>query len=190
MKGYWVGAALTFAIVTASEPAHACMIFGGLDLNDIHYADVVVIGRISNYKIVIDTVVRQKRKEMLASSPDMPVELRKILTEQTVFLSDYARFDVQVDEVLVGKAPKTLSVTWDNSTFGEPEKLSAGPFLIALRDPSSGLPPLRGPSATILSNPEPGSLTVLQAPCSKAFIFENSGEKADAVRQILGARSK
>ena len=74
---------------------------------------------------------------------------------QESLLPDYARFDVQVKEVLVGRAPNRLSVTWDNSTFGEPEQMAAGPYLIALRRPGSASPPLRGPSATIFPTPDP-----------------------------------
>jgi hypothetical protein len=105
-------------------------------------------------------------------------------------MSDYAAFEVQVDKVLLGKAPHRLSVTWDNSTFGEPKSMGAGPYLFALRRPSSPTPPLRGPSATILPNREPGSLTVLQAPCSSPFIFEGASRQAREIRQILGERSR
>ena len=115
----------------------------------------------------------------------MSSELRKSLEQQTSYLSDYARFDVVVDEVLVGKAPKTFSVTWDNSTFGEPETLPSGPYVIALRDPAAAMPPIRGPSATIVANPDPGTLTLLQAPCSSPFMFESTSEEAAAVRKLL-----
>jgi hypothetical protein len=77
-------------------------------------------------------------------------EGRKLLSEQKGFLDDYARFDVLVDEVLVGNPPKVLTVTWDNSTFSESDKLGEGPFLIALREPGARTPPLRGPSATVM----------------------------------------
>lgn len=185
MQSSWTAAALTFVMMSAAVPAHACRISVPLDLDDVQHADVVVVGRITKYEIVLDRIARQNRQIMLAKSPQMPPELRKIWESQTRFLSDYARFEIVVDEVLAGKARKTLSVTWDNSTFGEPESMPSGQFLIALRDPSSRLPPLRGPSATILPNRELGSLTVLQAPCSSAFIFESAGEQAGAIRRIL-----
>jgi hypothetical protein len=86
-----------------------------MELADIKYADVVVVGHISNYTIVRDPS----------------------------FFSDHSRFDVLVDEVLIGKAPRTLTVIWDNSTFSEPETMPSRPFLIALRDSSSKRPPFR-----------------------------------------------
>jgi len=161
MKSCFHLTAFIFGIVTASGPGEACMMMARIDLQDVRYADTVVIGQIDDYRIVLDPVARKQRRELLASSPNMSQELRKAFTEQKGFLSDYARFEVRVEKVLVGKPVKSLSATWDNSTFGEPEKLGPGSFLIALRDPRSKRPPLRGPSATILPSPEPGLLTVL-----------------------------
>lgn len=148
-------AALFVALASAGAPAHACMVHAPLELTDIKYADVVVVGRISNYAIAPGA------------------------------FAGYARFDVLVDEILVGTVPPSFAVTWDNSTFAEPEVMPSGPFLIALRDSRSGMPPLRGPSATILPNPETGSLTVLQAPCSDAFIFARESNEASIALQIL-----
>ncbi|MEA3014077.1 MAG: hypothetical protein QOD42_2622 [Sphingomonadales bacterium] len=159
-----------------------------LNVYDIRYADVVVLGRIVDYRIVLDPIARRDRRNMLAHSPGMRVEERRRLRRQTSFLSDYARFDVMVDDVLVGRAGAMLIVTWDNSTFDEPRSMPPGPFLIALRDPGSRSPPLRGPSATILPNREPRSLTVLQAACSSPFIFESASNEAAAVRWILAQR--
>jgi hypothetical protein len=155
-------------------------------LNDISYADVVLVGRVSNYKIIRDIEFRQK---MLAN-PNLSLDRRKFFEGQNGILSDYARFEVQVEEVLVGKVPTTISVTWDNSTFGEPEEMADGPFLIALRQPGSKMPPLRGPSATILPSREPESLTVLQAPCAAPFIFGSTSDKAQTIRGILNAKNR
>lgn len=101
-------------------------------------------------------------------------------------LPDYARFEVQVEKVFFGRAPRTVSVTWDNSTFGEPDQLASGPYLIALRRPGS----VRGPSGTVLPGPVREALTLLQAPCSRAFIYEVASEEARGVRRLLDARSK
>jgi hypothetical protein len=167
------------ALVVASEPALACRIPAQLELKYVKYADLVVAGRIANYKIVLDQEARRERRKMLARSPNMSPELRKALEGQTNFLSDYARFDVIVDRVLFGIAPKAISVTWDNSTFSEPTAIAPGRYLVALRNPS----------ATELPNGEPGTLTVLQAPCAPAFIFGSDSAQATALRKVLGAGS-
>lgn len=178
-------AALVLAMAAASAPAQACMISAPLALENITHADLVVSGQIVNYKIVLDQEVRRERKKMLARSSGMSPETRKSLKAQTDFMSDYATFDVVVDTVLVGKAAKVLTVTWDNSTFGEPETMASGRYLVALRDPSSKTPPLQGPSATFLPNKKPELLTVLQAPCAPAFIFREGDSKAKEVRKLL-----
>lgn len=161
-----------------------------LELDDIKYASVVVIGRIVDYEIVLDQAVRKKWKEMLERSADKSTESWRLDSEQKRFLSDYARFKVLVDKVLVGQPPNVISVTWNNSTFGEPEKMKEGPYLIGLREPGSKSPPLRGPSATILPSPEPKSLTVLQAPCAPAFILEATSAEAKKIREMLGGAAK
>src|SRR5687767_519913 len=104
------------------------------ELPDVRFADVVVVGRIANYRIVLDQEIRGQRRQSLAK-PNLSPYLRRLYETQTSFLSDYARFDILVDEVLVGRAGRRLTVTWNNSTFSEPASMAAGPFLIALRNP-------------------------------------------------------
>lgn len=185
--GWWAiaaAAASAFAFPTAS---HACRVYVRATLEDVRFADVVVVGRVSGYRIVRDEAFRRR---MLAS-PRLSPDLRKIYSDpRETLLSDYARFEIRVEEVLAGSAPGRLSVTWDNSTFGEPDRMAPGPYLIALRRPTSARPPLRGPSATILPNPDPKALTLLQAPCSGAFIYEVGSEEARTIRNLLKARSR
>lgn len=176
---------LTMIVLFTGHSAQACVMRAKLDLRDVQYADTVVVGRIENYRIVLDEAVRKDRRKWLAESKDTPPKVREILTNQKGFLTDYARFDVIVDEVLFGKPQESFSATWDNSTFGEPEKLGPGPFLIALRDPKSRMAPLRAPSATIFPNREPDLLTLLQAPCANAFLFEVGSEEATEIRRII-----
>ncbi len=90
-----------------------------------------------------------------------------------------------MDEVLAGHPPQVIPATWDNSTFAEPEAMKAVLYLIGLREPRSKTPPLRGPSATILPSPEQNSLSVLQAPCAPAFIFEATSAEAQAIQGLL-----
>jgi hypothetical protein len=181
---------MILATILAAKPANTCLAASGLKLDDIKYASVVVIGRIVDYEIVLDQKVRQERKEMLDRSTNKSSEYWRMMSEQKHFLSDYARFRVLVDKVLVGNSPSIISVTWNNSTFGEPEKMKKGPYLIGLREPGSKSPPLRGPSATILPSPDPKSLTVLQAPCAPAFILESTSAEAKTIKKMLGGAAK
>ena len=181
----WVLAVAASAAAWVPAPSHACRMYVQPNLEDVYYADVVVIGRVSNYRIVRDEAFRRR---MLAS-PSLPADMRRLYEDpRQSLMTDHARFDIQVDDVLVGGAPARLSVTWDNSTFGEPDQMPDGPYLIALRRPGSATPPLRGPSATIMPSPDPDALTLLQAPCSSAFIYEIGSDEARTVRGILDAR--
>lgn len=140
MRVFWF-ATLNIVTMLSATPSFACAMQAQRDLDDIKYADVVVVGRIVNYQIVRDPVARQRYRDMLARSP----KLREVMPkEPRGFMTDYARFDIVVSEVLRGRAPDRLAATWDNSTFGEADGMGPGTFLIALRDPKSPMPPLRG----------------------------------------------
>jgi hypothetical protein len=149
-------AALFVAMTLAASPVHACIVIVSVELTDIEYADVVVVGRIGHYEIVGD--------------PDR--------------IGSYAKFDVLVDEVLLGNAAQKISVTWDNSTFAIPKTAPSGSLLIALRDPGSEMPPLRS-TGTIFPSPRSDLLTVLQASCSSPFMLASGSEEAKSIRQML-----
>ena len=161
-----LGAAMV-ALVVSAQNAPACVMHAGIDYQDIFQADLDV----SNYTIIRPT------------------------NETGRVIAEYARFDIRVRERLLAPAdsdlqiPSNLTVTWDNSTFSEPEvmesKRGSRGFLIALRDPASALPPQRGPSAFIAPTPEPEFYTVFQAPCATAFIFEMDSLVGIALRQVL-----
>jgi hypothetical protein len=164
------------ALLAAAAPAQACRMAARLDPGDVRFADLVVVGRIADYAIIPDEAGRERLRRLYPNEAHDGV------------IGDYARFTILVDEVLAGQAGRRLVATWDASTFREPPTMPPGPYLIALRDPRSALPPLRGPSATILPNREPGRLTVLQAPCAPAFIFPVGGADAAQVRSLVATR--
>lgn len=161
-----------------------------MPVDDIGAADLVVVGRVANYRIVLDTAVREKRRKQLENSPDMSPERRKSLSEQKSFLSDYARFDILVDEVLLGKVGKTVSVVWQNSTFSEPEAMAPGPYLIALQRTSIPTAP-PGSGDDVPPHLETGLWTMLQADCAAPFMYpvtrEQTAAAIKALRQHLRA---
>ena len=179
--------AVAAGLAATSGSANACIVSVPPRLEDASYADLVVIGQIENYRIIRDEAFR---REMLARPNLSPEDRKHYENPKTSLLSDYARFEIKVESVLAGHASGTLSVTWDNSTFGEPDQTKPGRYLIALRRPGSASPPLRGPSATILPSPDPSALTVLQAPCSGAFIYEAESNAAQSIQEILTAKRK
>jgi hypothetical protein len=137
-----------------------------MELSDALEADAVVVGQVVEYEIV----------DVGDRGP----------------LPNYARFKIDVQKVVSGdisqnlNTDNTLTFTWDNSTFGEPENFEhRHPFLFALRSPISPLPPLRADSGVILPTLEKSFLTVLQAPCAGAFIFEESSPQSKMLQQAL-----
>jgi hypothetical protein len=185
MKHLSIVAGLMLAMACIAGPAQACFSSPPINFDDVRNADVVVIGRIANYRIVRDQAARRDRRRMLANSPDMPADERRRMASQTEFLTDHARFDIRVEQTLVGRAGRVITVNWDNATFGEPRSMPSGPYLIALRHPISGMAPARGPGTA----PEPirdsRTLTILQMGCSAPFIIESGSEQADAIRAVL-----
>ena len=138
------------------HPTYASRHTSHFEIEDIKYADLIVIGRVSNYRIIRDL---EFRKSMLAN-PNLASGLRlHYENPNTSLLSDYAVFNVEISEIIKGAAPNKIAVTWENSTFSDPALLESGPYLIALRDPQSTIPPLWGSSATIWPNKEPERLT-------------------------------
>ena len=145
MYRYWFFLALALGLVVG-EPALACRTEHRIVLEDVLKASVVVVGRISNYRVI---------------------------SGSTRSSAEYARFDIQVDEFLVGRTTRRISISWTNSTFNVPRELGAGLYLIALQGPAT--------------NPhyEIGSYNLLQAHCAEPFLFDSTGRSAMAVRRIL-----
>lgn len=161
-----VALAAGLAIATAG-PAVACRVNQPLNLNDVTQVDLVVVGTISDYEIVLDQQAREERRRQLADNPDMPAALRQALERQDSYLSDYARFTITVDEVLVGDAPRTLVVALESGASGQPP----GPRLFAL---SAGS---RGRTDTLW--------TVWQRPCAPPFMIEADSPDALTVRRLV-----
>lgn len=158
MKLVQAALATALALATAS-PAHACRVEAMLDLTEVQYADLVVVGRIVGYQRVVE--------------------------RETRFSNEYARFSIDVNEALVGNPPKSISVTWNNSTFAEPKEMKPGPFLIALRNPRPDFPPSGGSNTEVRPDPETQPMTVLQSPCAPPFIFDASSKEAQDVRRLV-----
>lgn len=179
------GLTVLLAGLSFGQPAQACAVFVPRNPDDIRHADVVVIGKIVNYHIVLDQAARRQRQQMLANAVYMPPKYRDLLSKQESFLSDYAEFDVIVEKTILGKSKKILNVTWQNSTFGEPTTMPPGPYLIALSRPTSA-PPLRGQTRNISNLQNRTAFTPVQAVCSSPFILQNKTDQDDALRRLSG----
>jgi hypothetical protein len=70
--------ALAAMLAAGARPAEACIMRSETTLDDVRSADLVVVGKISNYEIVLNQEIRRKRKEQLAD-PNLPLSIRQIL---------------------------------------------------------------------------------------------------------------
>jgi len=158
--------------------ASACILSANQDLNDISSADMVVVGKIQNYQIVEDTIateaVRNGRTEFLEN---VPVNLKDTHNNEAEISVEYARFEIEVDEVLLGTVSGTISAVWPSYEFVESGKTPNVPFLIALRRSTSSMPALRGQVVWM----------VLGDHCTGSFLFANASANATTVRQLLSS---
>ena len=170
------GVALVLAVAgmaLASTPAQACRMFRPLDMARVVAADAVMMGRLTDYEIVRDEAFRER---MLAS-PALTDDMRALYRGEGSLLPDYARFTFAPSETLLGEEPASFTVTWDNSTFAEPDTLPDGEYLIAIRH--------LDPDAAVYLTPFRGHPVLLQAPCSAAFIFAADDPRVGEIRSLL-----
>jgi hypothetical protein len=150
----WALSSCFFACATPLT-AWACRVEKPFEPKVVWYADVVVIGRVANYRMA----------------------------------NGYARFDIVVDRSLKGIPPAKIPATWDNSTFAYPDTMPSTRFLIALRSsaPVRAMP--NGQTASVIQNPLPGVMTVLQEVCAQPFLLPGNSKDAADVRAALEAQS-
>jgi hypothetical protein len=150
--------------VFAASPAQACRDTHEPNLAQVKSADVVVVGRIANY-------VTSEITFFEPSGRGLGTRGR------------YARFDIVVDEVLKGEAPKALSAMWINSVFTLPDSKPPGPYVIALQDAKARL------GGSFIPKQTPG-LIVLQEACEPPFLFKSESPSAAEIRALLKTSKK
>lgn len=180
---------IVLSLLFSTQAAQACTELRPLNVQHLQYADTVVVGRIENYHLILDEDARQQRRAILAT-PDLPRMLRDALAKQGSFGTDYARFDVRVTEVLMGRPPASFSAVWDDMTFGEPKDVGTGPFLIALYDPKSPMPDDYSFGENVSLSRKLSLLTVMQASCARAFLMDINSKDAVDIRRFLKDRKQ
>lgn len=90
------------------------------------------------------------------------------VSNYSVIRGNAATFEVQVNEVLVGKAADNVKVTWFNGMAAVPDKMPHEPIVIALVHYTAD------------------SFNVMQrGACSDAFLFPIDSDQAREIRRIL-----
>ncbi len=178
----WTRLLVLLFLITLGAPASACNT--GDDERvapaEVARADLVVIGRIANYRVLpnlLDPVANSLRYELLQDALRAEPKQLETLRQRNYALSDFARFDIQIDDVLKGKATTTtIDIRWQNETFLEPQSLPPGPYLIALLGPKSG------------AGPAKDHFTMVQPSCGRAYLFAIDSDEARQVRKLLSGR--
>lgn len=176
MRYYRTIAAFGLAAVFAAGAAAACIISDGFRPETVAGSDLVVVGRISNYRLIADKPMREaKRKDFYRSG--RWEDLADSFAAPGKLPADYARFDIEVDEVLAGKTAKRLTVIWYGAASGQARTRPSGPLLIALQRPVSVFP--------ASPPPEPQRLQVVHPFCGQAYLFPAASGEAGSIRQFL-----
>ena len=177
-----LGTMMATTLLPTSAPA--CVVISPRKLEDVRRANVVVVGQISDYRFFRD---ESFRKEML-SSPNLTPDMREAYKDPNrIWGPDYGEFEVKVDQVLAGRAPRKVLVIMRGSSLPPPVKMEPGRYLVALHRPS----PAR-PSEARASSPyyDPNAMTPLEQPCAGAFIFKADSPSARTIQGILQKRRK
>ena len=151
--------------------SYACMTKVKLRFGDIVYAEQVFVGTVEKYEIF-----DQNGTQMFDRTESR--------------LGEYAVITFKIEKNISGADENsTIEVYWSNSTFGIPDMLEEDHYLVSLSGDKQ--PPLRGPSATIVSSSRPELKTLLQAPCSDPFLLEPNEENIEKAKKLLdGVGSK
>ena len=137
-----------FAITVFASPADACR---GAEWHpsDLENAQAVVVGRVSNYQIFqagARTRLLKSKVENGSASSSERAEYADLLAKGRIYEAYYGKFKIEVERVLVGNAPKRLSVIYPElvdagsgpgGTASLPTTLRDGRYLIVLRKPAS-----------------------------------------------------
>ena len=182
MSYFYVLSSIVVAIMLASGSAQACRVSGPTNFSNVQAADAVVVGKIINYKIVLDLKTRNERTYQLSHSPNMSPEYRRFLSKQKNFDGDYARFDVVVEKVLKGNVGRKIRVTWNASPFAEPDHMTTASVVVALTKNT--------PTNRARSEAKSDEMIVFQPNCDAAFIFPKGSREAESIFNVLTRHSK
>lgn len=159
-------AVLAFLCTSVAAPmtAQACVVRVPFQVEQVRHADVVVIGRVSDYRRTVSDRQRQWIAESAKRDPGAAPERAR---------PDRASFDLTVERIAAGQPPpRRVRVEWDPSTYGVPEAIPEGRYLVALRR-------MRDVTAS------GARYRVLRGGCSTPFMFESGDREAVAVLRVL-----
>lgn len=163
-------------------PVQACQGYEPTQLQEAQNADAVVIGRIYNYRIIRNDYFRKRE---LARNNLTQQKRKMYMDPKRVLGADYARFDVQVEKIISGKAAETITVTQIVTRIFKQDPKWTRRYLMALYRPFPVSPRTAGKNPERLTDPRFTTWYIPQPPCSGALMFHSESEEAKAIRKML-----
>ncbi len=170
-------AALSLLLLTsaiAPGTAGACIVMAPFSPADVRLASVVVVGRISHYRIVEDQVARAGyRREMWRTGKWL--DPKTYGHPPTIFPGDYAAFDLTIDQTLKGQAAlagsaHTVSVRQEQTLLGLQKPQIDGTVMVAMRGSAA-----RG-------------LRLLQPDCGLGVVVPANSNEAQQIRLFVAGK--
>ncbi len=151
-----IGLALAGPAGAGPRPIASCLVYVGINPSDTWIAQTVVTGRVVDYQVVLDQAACKARRQWLWRSGHW-IDPREYAPRD--YPGDHVSFDLLVDKVLKGQAPRKVRVTYDVPLSPLTRDLFKGPVLIGLNR--------TGADDTY----EPGAVTMAEANCFGLYLF-------------------
>lgn len=178
-------AGAVLASVFVPETAEACRVYRPPPLELAVEAELVVIGHVKSYQFFRDQELRKER----LGAPGLSDETRESFADPNRILrQDAVRFEIEVEEVIVGSAPNSISAVGDAGIVLAEGRLAPGRYLMVLH--RLGTMVVSGNDANLWRYFEPDAWTFLQPLCQGPFIFEADGQEARTILELLQTKSK
>ena len=185
MVRMWTVAALALVGTSASAPAFACMAPAPFVFEDAKWADVVVVGHITNLRFILN----QKERLEVLSIPDLKPRVRQAFRDPARIASDFAIFDFVVDKHLTGTSSSKISISTQIYNVGRTTLTEKESFLVAFNRITAGRPSLD--TVDTMSQPSGvGSLKIFKPSCAEPFVFPSMSNEAGEIRRIFGASAR
>lgn len=155
---------MLFATALVPRPISACGFQEEFQVDHVKFAQAVIAGRVKDYQITNGHAI-------LTIVADRSMAGKRYITDSPLDNSD------------------ELKASWKNSTFQLPEMMSNDRQIFALRRIAAAGPPLRGASGVVYPDTNGLDFTILQAPCTPAFILPYSTMGWDNIQEILDGGS-
>lgn len=186
-------ATIIYAIAFAASPALACVVPPPVPMpaTEFQKAEVIVVGRVVHYEMVLDADVRRERDLLLKNFKNLSKEDRRSLSQKKEFPTDYARIEIVVDRVLKGNVQRSahLLVTGNYIAGSWLKNYQSSPLIIGLQKHVPKGPSVPGFSSNLIPDASSPRLVIGSAICGAPLVIQPDGQTAQDLVRILAAKA-